>query len=124
MSILSSVRNKLETKVFDKLGSSITITSVSHNDSYGGYAQTADTTGTATSATGVPFNSPGQMFTKSKFGTLVEGQTSMIVKYDQAVTAGSTVTWNGTNYEVVKIETFDLSSGVVAKELLLTKRLG
>ena len=122
----AGVRSKLQTKVFAKLGQTITIQNYA--------SQTTDKWGDATvtyatgsSVTAVPYNYVKEQLAWESFGDLQDGETMIVVPYDTTIGPKDKVTFDGDTWYVKQIEDFPMGDGttnlVVAKGVRLAREL-
>ena len=119
MASLSSIRNKLDSKVFAKLGSTAVVASRtdSSQDKWGDAAAEAYASGTT--VTVVPFNYMSSDLTYEPFGNLQAGEVAIIGKYSDTFQPRDKVTYDSSDYFVKQIEKFVYDDGVIAQALLL-----
>ena len=120
MASLSSIQNKLLTKVFNKIGSVAT--------HYPYSSQTTDkwgdstiTYGTSESITYVPYNFISKNKTYEPFGDLKEGELDAVFKHDATLTVRDKLVIDNTTYYVKQIEKFPFSDGNLAFAVRLYK---
>jgi len=125
MTRLTSIRNKLTSKVFNaSVGTDVTITPVTKGtDSDGGFTPGADSDGSTTVVKGVPYSNSTQEWFKTMFGESNLAESSVLVPYDTTVNVGDKTSWLSKDYYVEKVEDFILGGGVVAKQLLVNERI-
>jgi hypothetical protein len=122
MAVLERVRNKLSTKVFSKLGSSLTweAYSSSSTDKWGDRTVTYST---GVTLTAVPYNLISSRQSFEKFGNLQEGEVDLVVPYTSTIGVNDRITFNGVVYFVKEREEYTVSDGVVAYAVRLAKTL-
>jgi hypothetical protein len=123
MATLASIRDKLESKVFTAIGSTATLAAAtaSSTDKWG---DATVTLGTGTSITVVPYGYLNPKVSSQPFGDLKEGEVIVVVRYSQSIGMYDELTFNGTTYVVKQVEQFFFQDGVIAKQVLLTKKHG
>lgn len=118
---LSSLQNKINTKVFQNLGSSLLVSSVSGStNDYGDKDFTYTSIGTVLA---VPWNHIKNREDTQMFGELQTGEVDMAFKHDQSISVGYRVVLNSENYEIKQIESFPLKDGILVKVARLKKDL-
>lgn len=122
MALLDSMRNKIESKIFDRLGS----TATRHPFN----SQSVDKWGDATksydgseSVTVVPYNYVSERTEFEVFGDVQKGDLLMAFKYDQDLGEKDKVVYDTKTLFVREIEDFPLSDGVVIKVVRLVESL-
>lgn len=118
---VTQLRNKIETKIFEGLGSDLLVSSV---------ATTTNTRGdilkefvSIGSVKGVPYNVIKGRQSREVFGDMQEGDLVCVFKYDQPLDIGYKVELNSVSYLVQEIEDFPLLNEVLLKSVLLRKML-
>jgi hypothetical protein len=122
MATLASIRDKLESKVFSKIGSAVLVASTTAN-STDKWGDASITYAAGASATAVPYDYYKANISFRPFGDLKEGEVVMVFKYDQTINVTDKVTFQSTDYIVKRIEEFFFQDGVIAKQVLLAKKL-
>lgn len=119
MASAQSIKNKLETKVFNKLGSTVSVSA--YSASYSKWGDETISYGTASSVTAIPYEYfPGRINYQS-FGNLEEGDVIIIFPHDTTIDVRDKVTYSGSDYEVKEVEKFPLEGEVVAIACRLSK---
>jgi len=121
MATLTSIRNKLATKVFDKLGSDLTVTTLTTSTNKWGDKTT--TNSSSVTVTCVPYNNIDQSKTFNPFGVAKEGEVDVIMPYDTTIETGNTVTFNSKTYDVFGVERFPYDDGNIAFLVRLREQL-
>ena len=122
MTLLSSVRNKIGTKIFTRLGSTAT--------RYPYTSQSVDKWGDATESYGstenitvVPYNYIKKKTSFELFGDLQAGDLLMAFKYDQTLSEKDKIVYDGKTLFIREIEDFIISDGVIVKVARLVESL-
>ena len=122
MATLESIRSKLENKVFQKIGSTVILSSyVSGTTSKWG--DKTVTYGANTNVTAVPYNLVATEQDFNPFGVANQGETDIVFKYDQALTINDKVTYASKVYRVKMIEKYLFNNGYVAQLARLAETL-
>ena len=122
MATLASIRSKLQSKVFDKLGTTCVVSSVtSASTDKWGDASTSYATGNSYDV--VPYDYVAKNLDYRPFGNLVDGTTAIILPYTATLNRTDKVVWNSTTYIVTRIEQYIYDGGVVAIAALLSESL-
>jgi zinc transporter ZupT len=123
MATLASIRDKLESKVFTAIGSTAVLAAAtsSSTDKWGDGSVTL---AAGTNITIVPYGYISPRVSAQPFGDLKEGDVIVVVRYTQSIGVYDELTFNGTTYVVKQIEQFFFQDGVIAKQVLLAKKLG
>ena len=112
----ASIRNKINQRVFNNLGSTalysrfISVSSIT--DSYGDRVDVYDT---AVSITTVPW---GLLYVNQnhfQFGDLEKGEVDMAFKYDQDLYANDKIEYNSKLYKVKVIEHYIIKDAIIVK---------
>ena len=122
MSLLTSVQSKIENRIFNKLGSTVTRTPFvsSTIDKWG---DATVTTGLAESILSVPYNLIDSRNEYNPFGVLKKGEVVMAFKYNQTLNIDDTITFNSKTYLLKEIETFPMAEGNVLQLARLYEEL-
>lgn len=118
---VTQLRNKIENKIFNGLGSDLLVSSVETSVNTRG-----DSTNTYVSigpVKGVPYNVIKNRDSKEVFGDIQEGDLVCVFKYDQDLDIGYKVELNSVEYLVQEIEDFPLLNEVLLKSVLLRRVL-
>lgn len=113
-------------KVIDDYGSTITITPITIViDKWG---DKTESNGTPVSTVGVSYDYFTARFNFQPIGNLTEGDVIVIIKDDETITTqtGLTiykVTYNSIDYNVISVEDYKVANLVLAKEIILKKRI-
>ena len=106
-----------------QFGSDIILTPVTiAAGTYGGYVAGTNTDGTPVSTVGIPSNYTTDADGKI-IGRLETGDLTMVIKYSETVDKDYKVTWLSNTYSVKEIKSVSLQSTIVAKRLILSRRL-
>lgn len=122
MAVLDRVRNKLETKVFNKLGSNL-VWQAHSSSSIDKWGDNTITYASSTTLKAVPYNLISSRENYVAFGDLKEGEVDIVVPYTSVIGVKDKITFNGVQYFVKDIEQYIISDGVVAYAVRLTKNL-
>jgi hypothetical protein len=124
VSRLDSIRSTLTNKVFNSdLGTDVIITPVTKAaSSDGGFTPGNETSGTAVTVKGIPYNNATQNLFKELFGNSKAADGTVIVPYNTTVNVGDSAAWLSTTYYVYNVEDYPLGGGVVAKQLACNER--
>lgn len=122
MASLTSIRNKLAAKVFNKIGSTITRTPFS-STSLDKWGDGTVTYGTAESVTAVPYDYIRDREFFGSFGELKEGEVIIIFKHDQSLSKEDKISFDSKNYRIKEIEHYYYNDGVIAKSAVCAKIL-
>jgi len=122
MTVLSRVQNKLATKVFAKLGSTVGqeawVSSV--EDKWG---DTTPTYASSVDITVVPYNLIKSAESFHSFGDLQSGEVDVVVPYDTTVSKKDRLTFKTVPYLVKEHEDYIILDGVAAYVIRLAKIL-
>lgn len=121
MATLASIQNKLQTKVFSKLGSSLTVRRLTTSTDKWGDPSTTGTSDTA--VTGVPFNFLKNNKTFNPFGVAQEGEIDMVLPYGTDIIKGDQVIFDSVTFDVFEIEKFPYDDGNIAFLIRLKEQL-
>lgn len=122
MATLSGIRNKLETKIFSKFGSTATWEAYS-SQTLDKWGDTTTSYATGSSITVVPYNYIVSRLNFQPFGNLQENEVALVVRYDQTIGVNDRITYDSTTYRVVEIEKYIYDDGVLAQAIRLAKIL-
>lgn len=114
MALIDTIRNKLQSAVFNKLGSTLTINQVS-SSSVDKWGDSTITLGSNQSTQAVPFNYVYKQLSYQPFGDLGSGQLDIVVPYGTTLEKNTSVTYSSDTWRVTNIEDFIISGGSVAK---------
>ena len=140
MTLLSSVRNKIESKIFTRLGSTATRYAYSSQtlDKWGDatitYGSTGGLempvtmpvtfeTGSSESITVVPYNYLTKNTNFQTFGDLQAGDLMMAFKYSQTLSEKDKIEYDSKTLFIRQIEDFVISDGVIVKVARLVESL-
>lgn len=110
--LYEKVRTKLQSKVFGKLGKTISFISKS-SPTYNDRGELEQVTETTTNIVAVPYDTDSDTLTYQAFGELKEGETDLAIKYDQTVNIDDEIEMEGIKYRVVNISPNYLPENVV-----------
>lgn len=109
MGVVENIRNQLQVKVFNRIGSTITL-SVKSSPVYNEYGDEEDATYTDSSEISVPYNLIDPMQTNNPFGKLNEGEMDLALPYSAAFSVGDRITLNSKVYEIKQVEDYIMSN--------------
>ena len=123
---VSGVRNKLGTKVFNKIGSNITIEAYS-SDVTDKWGDGTITYSAGVSSQAVMYNYVKDSLKWEAFSDFQQGDLAIVVPYDTTVTANDRITYDSQTWFVRQIENFVMGDGttnsLLAIGVLLTRSL-
>lgn len=119
MATLAGIRNTIQSRIFDSIGSSVTIYTVSSSTDKWGDA--TSTVSSSTTITGVPYNLITGEKSYEVFGDLEAGQTVFILPYDSVVTVRDVIRFDSVDYIVEQIEKYPYAGGNLAYQVLCRK---
>jgi len=113
---VSSVRNKLQTKVFDKLGSILVINARTSTvkDKWG---DETPTYGSNTNSQAVPYNYVKDTLKWEGFGDFQEGDVVVVLPYGTTIGPNDKVTYDSQTWYVRQIEEFPMGDGTTNSNL-------
>lgn len=118
---LTSLQNKINTKIFDGLGSHLVVSSVSGStDKWGDKTFIYTSIGTVSA---VPWMHIKNSEDLQPFGELEIGSVDMAFKFNQTLSVGYKATLNSEDYLITEIEEFPLKDGILVKVARLKKVL-
>lgn len=122
MSLLTSIQGKIETKIFNRLGSTVVRSPYlsQTNDKWGDNTPTYDTN---EDVTAVPYNTFESKELFRPFGDLIDGETIMAFKHGQSLNPKDKITFNSQTLLIKEIEVFPLSDGFVLKVARLVEQI-
>ena len=122
MSLLTSIQNKIQTRVFDRIGSSATLQTVASStiDKWGDATPTYNT---GVSITYVPYNFIAGRENHLQFGDLKENETDAVLPYTVSFNVKDKITFDGVDYQVEEKESFPFADGNLAFAVRLSKIL-
>jgi len=112
MATLANIQNKLLVKVFNKLGSQVTVRELTTSTDKWGDETT--TSYVDTEVTGVPFYYFAQNKNYEQYGKLEEGEFDIIVPHGTSVSTKCQILFNSKTYDVFQIEEYPYSNGNIA----------
>ena len=120
MSQLTSFQNKIENRIFQNFGSSITITNSSIiRDKWG---DSSTVSSTVVSTLGVPFNFISDTSSYEPFGDLSAGEMDMMLRYNETLDCEDyRITFDGIPYLVKRIEKYPFAGGNLALAVRLVR---
>jgi hypothetical protein len=108
----SSIRTKLQNKIFTPYGKSVTLKSQS-SPVYNTRGEQESVTQTTTTITVVPYNIIANRRSYEPFGDLDSGDLEMAVPYSVSIALKDIITMDGTDYVVSQVEKNYLPDNVV-----------
>jgi len=122
LATLASIRSKLDTKIFNKIGSTATLTPFTSQttDKWG---DATVTTGTPVTITLVPYQYAKSMLSYEKIGALQAGEVYFIVPYSTSVGVNDKITFDSADYIILELESYSFTGGELAKQLRCKKIL-
>ena len=121
---LTSLQNKINTKIFDGLGSSLLVESVVPStlttDKWGDASKAYTSIGMVQTVPWLHIKGAEDM---QPFGELENGSVDMAFKYNQTLDIGYRVTLRSEYYFITEIEEFPLLDGILVKVARLKKTL-
>lgn len=119
MSQLTSLQNKIQAKIFDKIATDGTIeTATASRDKWG------DDTPSYASAVAlkiVPYNNFTYRRNYQPFGDLGENESDAVIPYGTTIAEGDRITFDSQAYKIIDIEKFLFSGGNLAYAIRLVK---
>jgi len=122
MTLLTSIQSKINTKIFDRLGS--TVVRYPYN------SQSTDKWGDATisydstiNVTAIPYSYIDKKTDFQPFGDLQDGEVIMAFKYTQSLNEKDKITFDSKTFLVRQVEKFPLADGVIVKIAKLVEQL-
>jgi len=105
-----SVRNKLQAKVFDKLGSNIILNAytTSTSDKWG---DASITYGSNVNSQAVPYNYLKDMLKWETFSDFQQGDVIIVVPYTTSVSPNDKITYDSQTWYVRQVEEFPMGDG-------------
>ena len=122
MSLVSSIQSRIETKIFSRLGSTITRRPYS-SQSVDKWCDATVTYGTNENITGVPYSYFNSRDDFQPFGELADGETMIAIKYDQDVSINDLFVFDSKTFIVKEIEEFPLGDDNLLKVVRLSEQL-
>lgn len=122
MTLASSIQNRIDSKIFTRLGSTATRSAYlsGSTDEWGDETPTYDT---AESITVVPYSYIESRQEYQPFGSLNDGETMIALKYDQSLSINDKFIWDSKTWIVKEIEEFPLANENVLKVALLAESI-
>lgn len=120
MSQLDSLRTKIQNKIFNKIGTTGSIETISSStiDKWGDVTLTY---ATSTALQIVPYNLIDNRDNYLPFGDLGEKETDAVIPYDTTFTRDARVTFDSQSYKIVEMEKFLYAGGNLAWAVRLVK---
>lgn len=118
---VTALQNKINTKIFANLGSSLVVSSVSGTtDKWGDKTYTYTSIGTILAVPWLHIKNSEDM---QPFGELEVGSVDMAFKYNQPLAVGYKAVLGSENYFISEIEEFPLKDSILVKVARLKKTL-
>ena len=121
---LTALRNKINTKVFDNLGSTLSLRAYSQS-SISNWGDETPSYASAVDVVAVPWLHIANRYNPLPFGDLQEGDVDMAFKYNQSLSVKDVI-FGGTlssSYIVKEIEEFPIANGLLVKVARLSKSI-
>lgn len=121
---LDNLRNKINSKVFNNLGSTLSVVALSTStDSKWG--DNTIISSSLSTVTAVPWMHIANRESFQPFGTLQEGEVDIAFKYDQTISIGNRVFGNVLtgSYLITEIENYPIANGILVKVARLKKEI-
>jgi hypothetical protein len=112
--------------VIEDYGSTIVFTPMTlTRDKWG---DKTESDGSTVATVGIPYDIFGEKFNYQAAGDLEEGDTIIIIKYDETVATQSSdvrykVTFDSIDYDVISIEDYDVAGLTLAKQVMAKRRI-
>jgi len=121
---IGSAMRSAVTAAINSIGSSLTITEYTDNDTDGGYSGAGEVTVSTQSETAIPYEE-FEKLTTEKFGKVGSGGTQVALKYSVTLSndAKYKVTWQDEVYDLDKIKRYTIQDTLVAYIITVSKRL-
>lgn len=121
---LSSVQNKINTKIFGSRGLASSVTLHPYNtQSTSKWGDATITYSTSSSVKAVPYSLMDKRKDFQPFGDVVKGEVIMAFRHDQTINKRDKVVFNSKNYYVRDIEKFPLQDGWLVQIVRLVEQL-
>ena len=118
---LSSIRNTIQDRIFNDIGSDLTVQTVTTTyDKWGDKTETITSTDTFKA---VPYNTMFSIREYTSFGTLQKGETDVVVPYTANLETDMKVVYNNNTYTIQQIEELPYQGGNIAYVVRLRKVL-
>ena len=122
MATLASIQNKLQVKVFEPIGSNLTVNTLTSTSLSKWGDREYSSSSTVIQA--VPYNQTFQTRDLvNPFGEAREGEFDMVVPYTATIVVGDYVTFDGEDLDVVQVEKFPYADGNIAFLIRVKERL-
>lgn len=118
----TNIREKINTKVFDALGSTATL-QLETSTLLDKWGDESATYGTATNIVVVPWYDLFSEKTYEAFGEPINGALDFAVRYDQSIDVDDKLTWNTKVYKVKSIQYYTLKDTLLVKAIRVTEVL-
>ncbi len=122
MSLLTSVQNKIEAKIFSKLGSTVVRTPYV-SATFDKWGDATTTTGATENVVTVPYNYLQDKQSYEIFADLLDGETMMAFKHGQTLNQKDLIAFDGKTFIIKEIEQFPFAEGVVLRVARLAEQL-
>ena len=122
MATLASIQNKLLVKVFEPIGSDLTVNTLTSTSTSKWGDKEFSSSSTVIKA--VPYNQTfqGRNIT-NPFGEVREGQFDMVIPHTSVIKVGDTVTFDGATLDVIEVEKFPYADGNIAFLIRVVEKL-
>jgi len=114
MSLATTIQNKIETKIFERLGSTVTRKPYD-SQSTNKWGDATTSFETEESIIAVPYNYLKVAKSIEPFGDLKEGEVMMAFKYGQELNEKDIITHSSQDFIITQIEELSLSDEIVLK---------
>lgn len=122
MASLVGIRTRLQNRIFNKIGSTATLTPFTSQTS-DKWGDPSVTWGTPVTITIVPFEYAKTLIRYDKGGDTKTASVITIVPYSQAIGVNDKITYDGADYKVLEIDSFTFQGGELAKQVRCAKIL-
>lgn len=119
---VTNIRNKIETRIFDGIGSSAEYyaSSTRTDNEYGDVTETFDT---PVSITIVPWNNMYSQQSFESFGVLEKGEVDIALKYDQTISVYDKIVYDSRTFRVKQVDNYNIKDAVIVKVARLKEEL-
>lgn len=122
MTLLTTLQNKINTKIFTRLGSTVVRTPYS-SESIDKWGDETVTYGDNENVTAVPYNFISAKDDFMPFGELADGEIVMAFKHSQTLSINDLIVYDSKTFIIKEIEKFPLSDGNVLKVARMAEQL-
>lgn len=122
MTLLTSIQDKINSKIFTRLGSTVTRTPYTSQsvDKWGDATISYDST---EDISAIPYSMIDKRTEFQPFGDTQEGEIIMAFKYNQTLNVKDKVTFDSKDFLVRQVEKFPLQDGFIVKIVRLVEQL-